>query len=56
MKRLLKKIIKFLGYEIIKYRFTLNDSLKNLIRKENAIVFDIGANKGQSIERFNQIL
>ena len=55
MKRLLKNFLKILGYEIIKYRPTLNDSLKNLIRKENPIVFDIGANKGQSIERFNQI-
>lgn len=55
MKQLVKKILNKLGYELIKYRPNLNDSLKHLINKENAIIFDIGANKGQSIKRFKKI-
>ncbi len=57
---MIKKLIKFLlyklGYRISKYNPNLDDSLKFLFKeKKNLVIFDIGANTGQSIERFNNL-
>ena len=57
---MIKKFIKFLlyklGYRISKYNPNLDDSLKFLFKeKKNLVIFDIGANTGQSIERFNNL-
>jgi FkbM family methyltransferase len=59
MKSILKKIINLFGYEI----FRINKELKNNLSfdqiyqlnfKNNQIVFDVGANLGQSIKRFKK--
>ena len=54
IKKFIQKIINFFGYKISKlnkYEFNKDQIIqKNL--PENPIIFDIGANKGQSIEKF----
>jgi FkbM family methyltransferase len=58
MKNILQKVINFLGYEIKKIQKNLDfdDIYKKLFKnKKNIIIFDVGANKGQSIERFLKI-
>jgi FkbM family methyltransferase len=60
MKKLVKKIINNFGFEIErisqkkKYQVNFDDLLKNKICK-NPVIFDIGANKGQSIEKYLEI-
>jgi len=51
----------FFGYSLIKkknfeklYR-TLNKSIKYLIKKDNPIIFDVGAHTGETIERFRKL-
>lgn len=60
MKKIVKKIFNSIGLDIKK----LNPELKNNLSfdeiyqlkiKDNCTIFDIGANKGQSIERFRKI-
>lgn len=60
MKSTIKKLLNYFGVEIKK----LDKELKNNITfdkiyqssfKKNPVIFDIGANRGQSIERFNKI-
>ena len=62
MKKLIKNIFDFLGFEIKRKYY--NDDIKLLtfdeiyklkIKKEKPVIFDIGANRGQSIERFLKI-
>ena len=58
MKKLIKKIINKLGYDLIKINPKIkqyNNHFKGLLKDnivENPIIFDVGANKGQSIESF----
>lgn len=59
MKKLLKKIINNLGYDLKKLNseskiFNSDDLLKEKV-DSNPIILDIGANKGQSIDRFIKI-
>jgi FkbM family methyltransferase len=60
MKKLVKKIINKFGFElerishIKKYNINFDDLLKNKICK-NPVIFDIGGNKGQSIEKYLRI-
>ena len=61
MKKLIQNILNFLGYAVIKkknfkkiYR-TLDDTIKSLITKDEPIIFDVGAHKGESIMRFKKI-
>lgn len=54
IKRIIKKSFEFLGFEIRKKNFNFDNIYKKKIRK-NPLIFDIGANKGQSIERFKKI-
>ena len=59
MKKLIKKIIDKVGFEIrrkpneqeISY-LTFDKIYQKIIRDDKPIIFDIGANKGQSIDRF----
>ncbi len=63
MKRLLYKIIKFFGYKIIGASETVKDNdvnavtsfiFKKFLDVDKPIIFDIGANLGQSIERYSK--
>ena len=55
----LKKITNFFGFDIIR----VNNEIKNISFDEilqrrllnNPIIFDVGANQGQSIERFSKL-
>ena len=52
MKNLINKLINLFGYKIIKVssidKSDLNQITKILIQKPEPIIFDVGANKGQS--------
>ena len=57
--KILKKIINSVGYDVSKINkeiknVNFDDLLKNKI-PENPVIFDVGGNKGQSIERFLNI-
>jgi len=60
MKKIIKKILLSFGLDIrkinpeLKNRLTFDEIYKLKI-KNNPIIFDIGANKGQSIKRFRKI-
>lgn len=61
IKSQIRKILNKLGIEVrIKPEFgnvlNFDDIYKIKIKKDNCIIFDVGANKGQSIERFKKIL
>ena len=59
LKKLIKKIFRYFGLEV----YRINKEIRNLSFDEiykkkitkNPIIFDVGANKGQSIERFKSI-
>ena len=59
IKRTIKKIIHNFGYDVKKINKEIkNDSFDEILKKNinsNSVIFDIGANKGQSIERFSQL-
>jgi FkbM family methyltransferase len=50
----IKKLFNIFGADIIRRRKTFNQIYKDNLKK-NPIIFDIGANEGQSIKRFNYI-
>ena len=57
MKNTIKNIFKFLGYKIKKIdkkKINFDDIYKKFF-KDQSIIFDVGANKGQSIQRFKKI-
>ena len=62
MKKLIKNIFNTFGFEIrrkqnereINY-LTFDKIYRKIIKNDNPIIFDIGANKGQSIDRFLKI-
>ena len=59
IKKILKKIINSFGYNINKYNkeiqnVNFDELLKEKIKK-NPVIFDVGANKGQSIEKYKKI-
>ena len=61
MKKILQNLFIFFGYSLIKkknfeklYR-TLDQSIKYLIKKDNPIIFDVGAHTGETIERFRKL-
>jgi len=51
--KIIRHIFSIFGAEIIKARKTFNQTYKDNIK--NPIIFDVGANEGQSIERFKSI-
>lgn len=57
MKKILKSFFDTLGYEIKKIdRKKINfDEIYQKFFKDDLVIFDVGANKGQSIERFKKI-
>jgi len=52
--KFIRSILNIFGVDIIKIRRTFNQTYKNNINKK-PIIFDVGANDGQSIERFSSI-
>jgi hypothetical protein len=54
----LQKLINFFGYKISKNisieKHDLDKMIKYINKKEQPTIFDVGANKGQSIERFKK--
>ena len=59
MKTLIKKLVNLLGYEVMKIKTAdapdLDDLTKLLITKSEPVIFDVGANKGQSITRYKKL-
>ena len=59
IKKIAKNIFKFFGLEVKRYYPELDqmsfDQMYSEILKGEIIVFDVGANKGQTIERFNKL-
>ena len=59
MKNLIQKLINFFGYKLIKLPSANNsdfdDITKFLIDNPQPVVMDVGANIGQSIDRYKQI-
>jgi FkbM family methyltransferase len=59
MKKFIQKILNFLGYKVTKIQTVectdLDEITKLIIRKPEPVVFDVGANVGQSIERYKKI-
>jgi FkbM family methyltransferase len=57
--KLLNKPLRSLGYEIKRTptykKYSLDDIHRAIIRNENPLIFDVGANKGQSITRFKRL-
>jgi FkbM family methyltransferase len=60
MKNIIKKFFNVLGYRISKLdnrykKLSFDDIHKIKLNIDNPIIFDVGANKGQSIRRFKKI-
>ncbi len=59
MKEQIQNFLEYFGYQIIKKnsenKYNLNHASKILTWKKKPIIFDIGANAGQSIEQYNKI-
>lgn len=58
IKKLLKKLFRLLGYKIEKihpdiHELTFDEIYPKFLK--NPVIFDVGANEGQSIERFKKI-
>ena len=59
IRNIIQKIINFFGYKVTKFKTIdhgdLNHLTKFLTDTEKPIIFDVGANKGQSILRYKKI-
>ena len=59
LKNFIQNLIKLLGYKIIKSssidKSNLDDMIKLIIKKSEPVIFDVGANEGQSIRRYKKI-
>jgi len=55
IKGIIKKIILLFGLEIINAEKTFDEIHQILNNEANPVIFDVGANYGQSIERFRKI-
>ena len=58
IKMLINKIVSLVGYSFEKKydeKTYLNNLLKIFIKKNDPIILDVGANKGQSVDRFQSI-
>jgi FkbM family methyltransferase len=59
IKEFFQKSINFFGYKVSKIKNIeendLDKIIKYIMRKKRPIIFDVGANKGQSIKRFKKI-
>ena len=52
--KLTNGILKFFGIKISTYKRSFDEILITLIEDEEPILFDVGANKGQTIDRFQK--
>ncbi len=59
MREFIKKIINLFGYKVMKIKSIdatdLDGLTKSLITKSEPVIFDVGANKGQSITRYKKL-
>lgn len=59
MKNILQKFINLFGYKISKIKtidkYDLDGMIKFINEKNKPVIFDVGANKGQSIKRFKRM-
>ena len=59
MIKFLQKLINFFGYKISKIKtiekHDLDKMIKYINKKKQPAIFDVGANKGQSIQRFKKM-
>lgn len=59
MKKFLQKLINIFGYKVSKIKtiekHDLDRIIKYICEKQHPIIFDVGANRGQSIERFKKM-
>ena len=60
IKKIIKNFFSLCGYEINKKNLEIKDlsfdEIYKIKIKSNPVIFDVGANQGQSIERFKKIL
>ena len=60
IKKIIKKLFNIFGLDIIKYNSDIkHESFDKILLDKvsnNPIIFDIGANSGQSINRFSKIV
>ncbi len=59
MKQFIQKMFNFFGLKLMKIQSTdatnINDITKTLITRSDPVIFDVGANKGQSIKRYKKL-
>ena len=59
MKKFINKLINLFGYKMMKIKSTdtpdLDGLTKSLIKKSEPVIFDVGANRGQSITRYKKL-
>ena len=59
MKKFIQKLVNLFGYKVMKIISTdaadLDGLTKSLITKSDPVIFDVGANKGQSITRYKKL-
>lgn len=61
IKTVINYCLGIVGYKITKKKSTfleytnINENIKFLLKKEHPVIFDLGANRGQSIKRFKKI-
>ncbi len=59
MKKFIQKLVNLFGYKVMKIESTdatdLDSLTKSLITKSEPVIFDVGANKGQSITRYKRL-
>ena len=52
---MINKILNKLNYQIVSTKNNYDQLIKKFIRKKNPIILDIGANVGQSVDRFKKL-
>ena len=59
MKKFINKLINLFGYKMLKIKSVdstdLDGLTKSLIKKSEPVIFDVGANRGQSITRYKKL-
>ena len=59
MRKFIQKIINIFGYKIMKIKSIdatdLGGLTKYLIKKSEPVIFDVGADKGQSIKKYKRL-
>lgn len=59
IKKIIQSLINLFGFKIIKIKEKkfreFDQILKKVLKKNKNIIFDVGANKGQSLDRFDQL-